>query len=117
MDVSSAEFTYFINTVALAARSFGVADEDVQLVGKTLNDTFGQKCSGDVVVVPGQEAASQAICLGAGCLVREGGVCPRNETGNGTSMSTSTGGATGATKSAVAGGALAAGLGALAMLL
>lgn len=124
MDLSAAEFAYFVQQVGLAARSFGVFEDDIALVGKALNDTFGFKCSANTTVVEGQPSAEQAICLGKGCPVADGGHhCPRKETGgNGTKptatkTSSSKGAAAPATVTAMAGGALAAGLGALAYLL
>ncbi|KAL0260555.1 mitochondrial splicing system protein [Diplodia seriata] len=61
MNLSAAEFTYFVTQVGLAARSFGVGEKDITAVGKALNDTFGVKCSANASVVKGQPAAEQAI--------------------------------------------------------
>lgn len=122
MNLSAAEFTYFVTQVGLSARSFGVADDDVTAVGKSLADTFGKKCSrDDVVVVKGQSGANQAICNGEGCPVAEGAdaaVCAMNNgtTGHGNVSATSSSkGAAAATGMTGAGGAVAAGLGMLAM--
>lgn len=123
MDLSAAEFAYFVQQVGLAARSFGVLEDDIALVGKALNDTFGFKCSANTTVVKGQPSAEQAICLGKGCPVADGGHhCPKETGGHGTKptatkTSSSKGAAVPATATAMAGSALAAGLGALAYLL
>ncbi|KAL1643767.1 hypothetical protein SLS58_004783 [Diplodia intermedia] len=123
MDLSAAEFTYFVTQVGLAARSFGVGEEDITVVAKALNDTFGVKCSANASVVKGQPAAEQAVCLGEGCPVADGGRhCPKGEgnasTASGTGSSSSKAGGAAATgTAAMAGGALAAGLGALAYFL
>ncbi|KAL1628835.1 mitochondrial splicing system protein [Diplodia seriata] len=120
MNLSAAEFTYFVTQVGLAARSFGVGEKDITAVGKALNDTFGVKCSANASVVKGQPAAEQAVCLGEGCPVADGGRhCPKGEgnasTASGTGSSSSKAGGAAATgTAAMAGGALAAGLGALA---
>jgi len=67
MDLSAAEFGYFVSQVALSAASFGVATEDLTTVGKALNAAFGMKNSMPMVIIPSQDAALQAICIGDGC--------------------------------------------------
>jgi len=67
MDLSAAEFGYFVTQVALSAMSFGVATDDITIVGKALTSAFGYKDSMPAVVVPSQPAALQAICIGDGC--------------------------------------------------
>lgn len=67
MDLSAAEFGYFVTQVALSAMSFGVASDDITIVGKALTSAFGYKDSMPAVVVPSQPAALQAICIGDGC--------------------------------------------------
>jgi hypothetical protein len=67
MDLSAAEFGYFVSQVAMSAASFGVAKDDLTVVGTALNSLFGMKDSAPAVVVPSQPAALQAICVAEGC--------------------------------------------------
>jgi hypothetical protein len=67
MDLSLAEVTWFIEQVGLSATSFGVAMEDVTLVGAALMKLFGYKCSPATTVIPAQGAALQSICDGDMC--------------------------------------------------
>jgi hypothetical protein len=67
MDLSAAQFGYFVTQVALSAASFGVAESDITAVGKALTGAFGYKDSMPAVVAPNQPAALQAICAGDGC--------------------------------------------------
>jgi hypothetical protein len=67
MDLSAAEFGYFVSQVAMSAASFGVAKDDLTVVGTALNSLFGMKDSAPAVVVPSQPAALQAICVADGC--------------------------------------------------
>jgi len=67
MDLSAAEVGYFIQQVAMSAASFGVATEDLTVVGTALNSLFGYKDSAPAVVIPTQPAALQAICIAADC--------------------------------------------------
>lgn len=67
MDLSAAEVGYFITQVAMSAASFGVAADDLAVVGTALTTLFGQKCSPPAVVIPSQPAELQAICIGEGC--------------------------------------------------
>lgn len=67
MDLSAAELGYFINQVAMSAASFGVAADDLTVVGTALYSLFGMKNSAPAVVVPAQGPQLQAICIGDGC--------------------------------------------------
>lgn len=67
MDLSAAEFGYFVNQVAMSAASFGVATADLTIVGNALYSTFGMMMSAPAIVVPAQGAQLQAICIGDGC--------------------------------------------------
>lgn len=67
MDLGEAELTYFITQVALAAKSFGVADADITTVGTALTNAFGMKCAAPVEIVKGSGPQAQAICIGTGC--------------------------------------------------
>jgi hypothetical protein len=67
MDLSAAEFGYFVSQVAGSAASFGVATSDLTAVGTALNTLFGFKDSAPAVVVASQGPQLQAICIGDGC--------------------------------------------------
>lgn len=75
MDLSSAEVGYFIQQVALSAKSFGVADADLTVVGDALGSLFDYKCAAPVEVIPGQGAQLQAICVGADCPLAMNATC------------------------------------------
>src|SRR3954471_17736985 len=66
MDLSAAEFGYFVQQVALSAASFGVASSDIAAVGMALQSAFGFKNSPPMAVVTKDEQL-QAICIGEGC--------------------------------------------------
>lgn len=68
MDLSNAEFGYFVQQVALSAASFGVAEQDIAAVGKALYGAFGYNMSPAAAVVTKDEQL-QAICIGEGCPV------------------------------------------------
>ncbi len=62
MDLDASEVGYFIQQVGLAASSFGVADADVQAVGKALSDLFNVKCGPPTTVIPAKGPQLQSIC-------------------------------------------------------
>jgi hypothetical protein len=107
MDLSYAEMGYFITQVALSAASFGVAQEDIAVVGQALGKLFDYKCSPPTTVIPSQGAQLQSICTGDGCPLDPNAVCAQYQNisapGNATSSSMS-GSATG-TATMAAGGA------------
>jgi len=75
MDLSSAEVGYFISQVAASAASFGVATDDLTVVGTALNTLFNRDCSPPTVVIPSQPAALQAICIGTDCKLSDNATC------------------------------------------
>lgn len=76
MNLGSAQNGYFIEQVALAAKSFGVTDEDVKLVGTVLTNLFEYKCSQPVSLVDSLPKASQSICVTDDCNLAKNPVCP-----------------------------------------
>lgn len=107
MDLDQNELGYFIEQVALSASSFGVAKDDLTIVGNSLNTLFGLRCSPPATAIQAQGPQLQAICIADSCPVADGAVCdqyqpvvkPMNATGangtmtsgNGTATATSTG--------------------------
>ena len=67
MDLDAHQIGYFIKQVGLSAASFGVPNEDVAIVGKALEDTFGYKCSPPKTVVKAQGDELQSICQDDTC--------------------------------------------------
>jgi hypothetical protein len=68
MYLSAAQVGYFIQQVALSAASFGVAQDDLKIVGAALGSTFNYTCSPPAAVIPAQGAQLQSICTGDGCV-------------------------------------------------
>lgn len=79
MDLSYAENTYFIQQVALAAQSFGVTDEDVMAVGKSLNMYFNVRCAAPVTLAPALGAQKQSICIDQSCPLAMNNTCSMYE--------------------------------------
>jgi hypothetical protein len=75
MNLSQPEIDYFITQVGLSAASFGVATSDVLAVGMELNNTFNQRCSPPVTIIPYQGSQLQAICINPSCPLASGAVC------------------------------------------
>lgn len=75
MNLGPEELGYFITQVGLSAASFGVAKDDVALVGESLGMTFGFRCSPPAVVVPSQGAHTQSICLRDTCMLSPNATC------------------------------------------
>lgn len=75
MALGSAEVTYFITQVALAAASFGVAESDIAAVGTALTGLFAKRCAPAVQVIPPQESALQSICTEPDCPIADNAVC------------------------------------------
>ncbi|KAI0859116.1 hypothetical protein F4860DRAFT_277530 [Xylaria cubensis] len=69
------EVGYFITQVGLAASSFGVADSDVQAVGKALISLFDYRCAPPTTVIPAQGAQLQAICIADTCPLAANSTC------------------------------------------
>ena len=63
MNHSAAEVGFFITQVANSAAFFGVAKDDLTVVGNALNSLFGMRCSAPTTVVPSQGPTLQAICI------------------------------------------------------
>jgi hypothetical protein len=76
MDLNPHQLGYFITQVGLSAASFGVAQDDVAIVGKALGQVFGFKCSPPTTVVKAQGPQLQSIC--------QDGSCPIDPTSNDT---------------------------------
>src|SRR5438045_824365 len=75
MVLSYADMGYFITQVALSAASFGVAQEDIAVVGAALGKIFDFKCSPPTTVIPAQGAQLQSMCTGEGCPLDPNAVC------------------------------------------
>lgn len=77
MNLHPAEVTYFINQVAGAALSFGVAADDLTPVGKALMNYFGYKCLPAMTIVPSQGPHLQSICSAEDCpTMGSNSTCP-----------------------------------------
>ena len=66
---------YFIEQVALAAASFGVAESDIAIVGYALGNLFNVKCGPPTVVIPSQAAGLQSICIESTCAQSMNATC------------------------------------------
>lgn len=66
MKLSKDEVDYFIDQVGLAAKSFGVSDEDTNTVAIGLNSIFNQRCNAPFVIT-NDSAGLQSICNGNDC--------------------------------------------------
>ncbi|KAK9426345.1 putative Heme haloperoxidase family profile domain-containing protein [Seiridium unicorne] len=92
MDLNPYELGYFIEQVAMAAASFGVAEDDLTVVGKALNSLFAYRCAPETTVIPAQGALLQSICIDGSCPIAENATCsaydavmvPTNSTTNST---------------------------------
>ncbi|KAI4593750.1 hypothetical protein KJ359_009030 [Pestalotiopsis sp. 9143b] len=92
MDLNPYEMGYFIEQVAMAAASFGVAEDDLTAVGMALNELFNYRCAPPTTVIPSQGAQLQSICIDGACPVAENSTCssydpvmiPTNATTNAT---------------------------------
>lgn len=63
MGLDAYEVQYFIEQVGLSAASFGVAQQDIEIVGHALQDAFGFRCARKSQVVPGKKKELQSICV------------------------------------------------------
>ena len=75
MDLDTAQNSYFIQQVGLAAASFGVSAADVQTVATTLNNTFGYRCAPAVTVIPSAGPVYDSICQNVTCPIAPNGNC------------------------------------------
>jgi hypothetical protein len=76
---------FFIQQVALAGASFGVADADLEAVGMALQQLFGLRCAPPVEVVKAQGPQLQAICIVESCPLAPEAVCSKYDAPDGTS--------------------------------
>ncbi|KAK1624141.1 hypothetical protein BDP81DRAFT_330474 [Colletotrichum phormii] len=105
MDLDENELGYFITQVAMAAASFGVAQDDLKAVGMALNQLFGMRCSQPATAIPEQGPQLQAICIEDSCPISTNSTCasyqpamaPKNATATGGMNATMTATMTGAT--------------------
>ncbi|KXH57950.1 hypothetical protein CSAL01_02607 [Colletotrichum salicis] len=105
MDLDENELGYFITQVAMAAASFGVAQDDLKAVGMALNQLFGMRCSQPATAIPEQGPQMQAICIEDSCPISTNSTCasyqpamaPKNATATGGMNATMTATMTGAT--------------------
>ncbi|KAK1659146.1 hypothetical protein BDP55DRAFT_620552 [Colletotrichum godetiae] len=105
MDLDENELGYFITQVAMAAASFGVAQDDLKAVGMALNQLFGMRCSQPATAIPEQGPQLQAICIEDSCPISANSTCasyqpamaPKNATATGGMNATMTATMTGAT--------------------
>jgi len=75
MDLSNAEVGYFIEQVAMSAASFGVATDDLMVVGTALNSLFGVRCAPETIVVPAQGPQLNSICIDSTCPLSPNSTC------------------------------------------
>lgn len=75
MNLGKAEMTYFITQVGMAAASFGVAKDDIDIVAKALSDTFDMRCSAPAEVIKGKGPQPQAICIKSDCQEAKDAKC------------------------------------------
>lgn len=75
MALDANEVGYFIQQVGLSAASFGVTEEDVAAVGKSLNDTFGYRCAPAAAVIPADQVELQSICIDESCPISPNATC------------------------------------------
>ncbi|CAK1356001.1 hypothetical protein CB0940_00338 [Cercospora beticola] len=80
MGLNNAEVGYFITQVGLAAKSFGVTDDDVTAVGTALTNAFGYRCAPPAAIPPTASAELQAICIAEDCpIATESATCDAYE--------------------------------------
>lgn len=75
MDLDTAQNSWFIENVGLAALSFGVSMDDVKTVGTTLNNTFGYRCAPKVQPIAMYPPTYESICQNVTCPIATGGDC------------------------------------------
>ena len=75
MDLDTNEVGYFIQQVALAAASFGVAQDDLTVVGTALNTLFNVRCAPPTTVIPAQGSLLQSICIDDTCPLSPNATC------------------------------------------
>lgn len=75
MDLDTAQNSWFIENVGLAAASFGVSQEDIMTVATTLNGTFGYRCAPAVTVIPSAGPVYESICQNVTCPIAPNSTC------------------------------------------
>ncbi|UNI13945.1 hypothetical protein JDV02_000632 [Purpureocillium takamizusanense] len=75
MGLGKAEMDYFIAQVAMAAKSFGVADDDIKAVGEALNNAFNMRCAAPTAVLKTAKPELQAICIADDCTKAKNATC------------------------------------------
>ncbi|KPM44229.1 hypothetical protein AK830_g2325 [Neonectria ditissima] len=81
MDLDYSEVTYFITQVAYAAASFGVAEDDIKIVGEALGSIFNVRCAPATTVIKAQGSELQSICIDTKtCPLAKSGVCSKYDT-------------------------------------
>lgn len=79
MGLNTAEVTYFIQQVGMAAASFGVADSDVTKVGEALSGLFNVRCAAPATAIPAQGPQLQSICITDDCKIAPNATCSSYE--------------------------------------
>ncbi|KAH0536118.1 hypothetical protein FGG08_006984 [Glutinoglossum americanum] len=67
MNLDAFQIGYFIQQVALSAASFGVAKEDLEVVGAALDKLFNKRCSPATVVIPSAGPQLESMCIASSC--------------------------------------------------
>jgi len=75
MDLDTAQNSWFIENVGLAAASFGVSQDDINTVATTLNGTFGYRCAPAVSLLPGAGPVYESICQNVTCPIAPNSTC------------------------------------------
>ena len=74
MKLTHYEVDYFIGQVGLAAKSFGVSNEDISSVANSLDTVFNQRCS-KPTVISNNIYGLQSMCNGEDCPLSADNVC------------------------------------------
>jgi len=86
MNLGPNELGYFITQVALSGASFGVTEDDLTAVGKSLNAAFGFRCAPEAEIIPGLGKQLNSMCIADECPLHPNATCDAYETdGKGTS--------------------------------
>lgn len=67
MNISQAEWTWFVDNIRFAAQSLGFSKDDVDTIAVNVNSDFGFRCAQPISIVPNTPATLQQICIGDGC--------------------------------------------------
>jgi hypothetical protein len=70
------EMGYFIQQTALAVKSLGFEDLDVELVQTGLDTTFNKRCSPPTTLIPASAGPQlQSICIAEDCMLDPNATC------------------------------------------